>query len=112
MSLKDPKDVSRYSADVVLQFRWSRKGKDIWGGSANIPLTSGVDVTVGPRFSLRRGGAGKEEAGLGLVLFPKKKVIMLASLLLHPHLPLPALSTWIFSHFPSMKAVCLITHQR
>lgn len=42
----------------------------------------------------------------------KMELITLTSLFLDPHVPLPALSTLMFSHFLSVKAVCLITHQQ
>ena len=42
----------------------------------------------------------------------KMELITLTSLLLGPRLPLPALSTLIYSHFLSVKTFCLITHQQ
>lgn len=104
MSLEDPKAVSKYSAEGVLHFGWSGKGKDIWGGSANIPPNFWGRCRCGVEILPSLSGAGKAEAGLGLVLSPKMKVIMLVSLLLHPRL-----STGVLSHFPSIKAVSLLT---
>lgn len=110
MALGDPKAVSRFSVEGnPLVLSEDRRQGCLEGLCEHSTRPTGL-VELWAGDSPFTEGAGREAAGPAPVWSAKIEPRTLASLWLHPQLPLPALSASL-SHFPSIKPACLVTQQ-